>query len=59
MVIPNAIRPAEPGAIGDEKQELPSFPNEPLQRRSIFPGTASVRTTHEQPKPWNKSQWID
>jgi hypothetical protein len=46
-------------AMEGEKQPPSSTPKKQPQRRSIFPGTASVRAANKQTKPWDKSQWID
>jgi hypothetical protein len=58
-IIPNMVRQAESSTLRDEKRYPPSSPKEPPQRRSIFPGAASVRNANEQSKPWDESQWID
>jgi len=57
--VPDTYQQAQSRAMKDEKQLSSSTPKKQPQRRSIFPGTASVRATNEQPKPWDKSQWID
>jgi len=54
-VIPGVVQQAETSLLASEKQGL----QEPPQRRSIFPGAASVHNAKEQPKPWDESQWID
>jgi hypothetical protein len=54
-VILGLVQQAETSLLASEKQGL----QEPPQRRSIFPGAASVHNAKEQPKPWDESQWID
>ena len=58
-VILDTVRQAEASPVTGEKQYVPSSFKEPPQRRSIFPGAASVHNTKVRSKPWNESQWID
>jgi hypothetical protein len=58
-VILDMIRQAEASSLTGESQYLPSSSKESRQRRSIFPGAASVHNAKEQSKPWDESQWID
>ena len=57
--VPDTHQQAQSSAMKSEKQLPSSAPKKQPQRRSIFPGTASVRASKKQPKPWDKSQWID
>lgn len=57
--VPDTYQQAQSSAMKSEKQLPSSTPKKQPQRRSIFPGTASVSATNKQPKPWDKSQWID
>jgi hypothetical protein len=31
----------------------------PAERRRIFPGKTDVRSSHQTPKAWDESRWID
>jgi len=53
------LKQAQSSAMNVEKQSPPNLPKQRPQRRTIFPGNASVRAANKQPKPWDKSQWID
>ena len=55
---PDTYQQAQSSVMKVEKQSPSGSPKKQPQRRSIFPGTASVRATNKQPKPWDKSQWI-
>ena len=57
--VSDPLQQAESSTVNVEKQSLPTLLKEQPQHRSIFPGTASVRAANKQPKPWDKSQWID
>ena len=58
-VVPGGVQQAETNLLTGEKQYLSSALQEPPQRRSIFPGAASLHNAKEQSKPWDESQWID
>jgi len=58
-VVPGVVQQAETSLLTGEKQYLPSALQEPPQRRSIFPGAASLHNAKEQSKLWDESQWID
>jgi len=57
--VSDTLQQAQSSVMKVEKRSPSSSPKKQTQRRSIFPGTASVRATSKQPKPWDKSQWID
>lgn len=54
--VSDPLQQVQSSAMKGEKQPPSSTPKERPQRRSIFPGTASVRVANKQPKPWDKSQ---
>ena len=58
-LIPGNVQQAEASPLMGEKQHHSSSLKERPQRRSIFPGTASVHDAKKQSKPWHESQWID
>lgn len=58
-VVPGGVQQAETNLLTGEKQYLSSALQVPPQRRSIFPGAASLHNAKEQSKPWDESQWID
>lgn len=53
------LQQTQSSTMNVEKQSLPILPKKLPQHRTIFPGTASVRVANKNPKPWDKSQWID
>jgi hypothetical protein len=55
----DTVRQAEASPLTGEKHYLPSSLQELPQRRSVFPGAASIPNAKEQSKPWDESQWID
>lgn len=57
--VSDSLQQAQSSAVKGEKKTPSSTTKKQPQHRSIFPGTASVRSTNKQPKPWDKSQWID
>ena len=57
--VSDTLQQAQSIAMKVGKKTPSNLPKKQPQRRSIFPGTASVRATNKQPKPWDKSQWID
>src|SRR5580704_5390259 len=50
-IVPGVVQQAETSLLTGEKQYLPSALQEPPQRRSIFPGAASLHNAKEQSKP--------
>lgn len=59
VLLSTTVRQTELSALQGGKPSSLDSPRTPPQRRSIFPGAASVRATHAEPKPWDESQWID
>ncbi len=57
--VSDTLQQAQSSAMKVGKKTPSNLTKKQPQRRSIFPGTASVRATNKQPKPWDKSQWID
>lgn len=59
VLLSTTVRQRELSALQDGKPSSLDSPKKPPQRQSIFPGAASVRAAHAEPKPWDESQWID
>ena len=59
VLLSTTVRQTELSALQGGKPSSLDSPRMPPQRRSIFPGAASVRTANAEPKPWDESQWID
>lgn len=57
--VSDTLQQAQSSAMKVGKKASSNLTKKRPQRRSIFPGIASVRATNKQPKPWGKSQWID
>lgn len=57
--VSDTLQQAQSSAMKVGKKTSSNLTKKQPQRCSIFPGIASVRATNRQPKPWDKSQWID
>jgi hypothetical protein len=57
--VSDTLQQTQSSAMNVEKQSHPNLPKEQPQRRSVFPGIASVRAADKQPRAWDKSQWIE
>ena len=55
----NTFRPEIGDTLRSEKPSLSAVSLARPQGHLIFPGAAAVRNGNAQPKPWDKSQWID
>lgn len=59
VLLSTTVRQTKLSALQGGKPSSLDSPRMPPQRRSIFPGSASVRTANAEPKPWDESEWID